>query len=127
MQPTEKKFENVFGIEGMNIVLTRKGQNEISDNDEVVVTSTLELPCEKGYILNAMRFFDRVEMYGENLRETWGNQKSNECRYHTSTHKASTWKTAFENAEHYAFQEAGNLKRAIDVRNQALIDAEKDE
>lgn len=126
MQPTEKRFENVYEIDGMNIILTRNGQNYIGENDEVVVKTTLELPGKTGYLNPELRFLQRVKIFGESLIPTWGNELKTGVRYATSTHKAITWQDAFNNAEKYAFHEALCLKKAISARNQALLDAEKE-
>jgi hypothetical protein len=127
MQPVEKRFENVFGIEGMNIILIRAGQNRIEVDDEIRIKAVLELPGINGEILESLRFMYRIEVFEEPLITTWGNQLKSGSRYKSDIFSSEHWKTAFDNAEYYAFQEAKRLKDAVDARNQALIDAEKDE
>jgi predicted HNH restriction endonuclease len=129
MQPNKKEFENVLGIDGVDIAIERNGQQKHSEGDGIVVKGTIYLPANEGSekLADNLRFGERVQILEERLSHNWGT-------YDIESHKvirtwklsANTWKEAFEEMEKECFGEVQKLRNALDARQKALEDAEKE-
>jgi septin family protein len=130
MQPNKKEFENVLGIAGAKIVLERVGQQQMDNNDKVLVRGTIYLPTNgpgNGNLADNLRFGDRVKIFESRLSWNWGQYDEESGRMKESrTWQATTWKEAFEEIEKECFGEVQKLRNALDARQKALEDAEKE-
>ncbi len=135
MQPNKKEFENVLGIAGVKITIERAGQQQMSVGDMVIVKGTICLPSNgsgnesftSGSLLDSLRFGDRVKIFGHGLNVKWGSyDHKTKDMYDSRTWQATTWKEAFEEIEKECFGEVQKLRNALDARQKALEDAEKE-
>lgn len=111
------------------ITITRNGQNNPSDGDEVKVKLTISLPTGKdGYLINELNFKERVVILKYNLCSYWGNFDSNNRTRNNSKELFGTnWKRLFKQAEEEGILELQKLIDALKLREIALIKAEEEE
>jgi hypothetical protein len=118
-------------IEGneVKIIARRKGQQIPSIGDLVKVEMLVCLPCEKdgsrfiNKIVSNLQYGTRAQICGEFMWEDWGTP-SGEYRVNSCFAEASTWKSAVEKLATNIESDITNLLSEIEIRKQALRDAE---
>ena len=125
---TQEKTINVYKIHGHKIVVvySRQGQQNPAEGDQICLQAQIRLPNEKinNFLVPSLRFGERCEFAGEILRRDWGYHDDGNYRRHNHQFFSSTWRDAMLKASSYVEEEIQRLKKVLDVRAQALTDAE---
>jgi hypothetical protein len=136
MPVTEKTWEVPLGRTGLFARLTwkRDGQQEISISDSVQVYAEIALPAvgaQESKLAQALRFGNRVMVWGEYLRYGWGEPLTGPLtrqqpgyRERHDWFSAATWAEAAAAAERSMAEALEPLLAALAAREQALINAE---
>ena len=103
------------------ITVERRGQQEVSDGDGVVVQWEIALPTEEGCVdlEESLRFGQRVTVDGEALGLHWGCGSlsgDQRTRVRGGYQTADTWARAFREAESYCRGELAKLTDALKAR-----------
>ncbi len=120
-------ISNVYPNSKGYFSIIRKGQDEISKSDLIVVEARIFLPADDDfYLLNNVQVFNRCLIFNENLNGRWGNREEAipNFRYKMKTFKSEKWKDAFKQAEEYCHNEIMKLENMLIERAKALLDAE---
>ena len=109
------------------IEVRRGGQNGANVDDLVWARGRLCLPIDPktSQIPDAIQFGTRVRILGTPLGEHWGSQYEG-MRAASEIYDAKTWREAMDGVEELVRGELQKLLDALEVRHQALVDAEKD-
>lgn len=113
------------------IVLIAIGQQEPKDGDAVMVCGYVCLPCTSEspeYIAEPLRFWERVFVADEELRDTWGHYTTEipslaQIRYRRRTFTAPTWREAADSAQTWAKAALDRLVKVLEKRHQAFVAA----
>jgi len=121
----EQKRQGTFAGVGVWIV-ERDGQELAHRGDRVQVKATVGFPIKESYLESYICFGVRVILMGEYLYGSWGKCDSVNTSIRTKSEFfiADTWEGCFSAALAFLSKEEAVLQKAIDVRKQALIDAE---
>jgi hypothetical protein len=108
----------------VKIIIERQGQEHPSRGDRVSVYGSIEFPGRE--ISERLRFGNRVLVMGTGLDRYWG-YRSPEFLRRTREFFSDTWAKAEKAALEHCEMELQKLIDALEVRHQALIDADKEE
>lgn len=110
------------------IKMIRIGQELPSKGNRVMVKGSICLPCnvDSKYLHNDLCFVEKCSVGGNKLNSFWGAYNFElKMQELTQQFYADTWKEAFTQAEVWADNELQKLIDALEVREQALKDAEE--
>ena len=103
----------------------RSGQELPTKSNKVVVKATLLLDSAKDTSLSDEICFG-FDVFGESLYSYWGRGLSltNDDRAKTKTFSGVRFRELFREAEEYCLSEIRKINEALEVRHQALLDAD---
>ena len=106
------------------IKIIRYGQEDPAISNKVVVQAFLYLPVINFGIPPEIQFGEKVQVFEERLGENWGKLFDHETLRVSGIEFAGTsFPALFEEARNYAFGEIAKINNLLDVRHQALVDA----
>ncbi|DAZ85531.1 TPA_asm: hypothetical protein [Altiarchaeum virus] len=119
----------IWGTELNAIVeMSKKGQNDIDESDEVVVLCKLYLPTktDNKFLNDEIRFGERIGIFDENLYDNWGKECEGEYikyRCNDLYFVNKKWEYAYRKAKEHVEKEISLLCKAVKQRMEALATA----
>ena len=103
----------------------RSGQESPAKGNKVVVSATLTLSGSNDTSLSDEICFG-IEVFGERLHSYWGRGRglTNNDRSKTKTFSGVRFREIFREAEEYCLSEISKINELLEVRHQALLDAD---
>lgn len=109
------------------IVVAREGIQDPAAGDKIHVSCTIQLPVcgtGKSFLHKSLMFGERVRLFREPLLSTWGSLREG-CRCKQKSLYGWNWVKLFDKAEARGKKELRKLRMALNIRRDALMDAEK--
>lgn len=131
MKETSRELTIALASSGLEakIAITRDEQDDPWKSDLVVAVGRMLLPSQGSweYIPKSLQFSDRAHVLGQRLNQDWGVALDEYKGFRSARkyYRGKTWREVFAEAETDLRAELQKLIDMLEVRQQALIDAEK--